>query len=63
MEGEKLVQHAFTCISEKIVEIRVRWANHFRNEIHEENKLLNEVEAYPIQFEDIEADGLLFARK
>ncbi|XP_053393446.1 uncharacterized protein LOC123564849 [Mercenaria mercenaria] len=43
--------------------IKVNWANHFVNKIHEDNMLLNAVASYPIQFKEIQDDGLLFSMK
>ncbi|KAK3603157.1 hypothetical protein CHS0354_042990 [Potamilus streckersoni] len=43
--------------------ITVVWSGHFVNKIHRENKLLNEVLPYPIQFAEVEADGILSSRK
>ena len=41
----------------------VTWANHFINSVHETGKFLNEIEQYPIQFKDIQDDGVLFSQK
>lgn len=41
----------------------VNWNNHFVNRIHHKGKFLNKILAYPIQFQDIEDDGILSSRK
>ncbi|KAL3832352.1 hypothetical protein ACJMK2_024004 [Sinanodonta woodiana] len=43
--------------------ITVVWSGHFFNRIHRENKLLNQVLAYPIQFKKVEEDGILSSSK
>ncbi|KAL4222693.1 hypothetical protein ACF0H5_018734 [Mactra antiquata] len=45
------------------IRIDVKWMKHFANHFHEDNKLLNEVLDYPIQFKDLEDDGLLSVKK
>ena len=45
------------------ITIDVTWSGHFRNTFHEDNLLLNKVKPYPIQFDDLELDGILNSRK
>ncbi|KAK3603169.1 hypothetical protein CHS0354_043002, partial [Potamilus streckersoni] len=44
-------------------EIRVQWKNHFVNEFISDGKLLNKVKPYPLQFLDIQKDGILHSSK
>ncbi|KAK3603166.1 hypothetical protein CHS0354_042998 [Potamilus streckersoni] len=44
-------------------EITVEWTNHFANKFISDGKWLNKVEDYPIQFQDIERDGILRSLK
>lgn len=41
----------------------VNWSNHFVNELHEKGKFLNTILPYPIQFEDLQDDGILMSKK
>ncbi|KAK3603163.1 hypothetical protein CHS0354_042996 [Potamilus streckersoni] len=43
--------------------ITVVWSGHFFNRIHNENKLLSQVLSYPVQFADVEDNGILSSRK
>ncbi|KAL3832342.1 hypothetical protein ACJMK2_023994 [Sinanodonta woodiana] len=43
--------------------ITVVWSGHFFNRIHRENKLLNQVLEYPIQFKNVQEDGILSSSK
>ncbi|KAL3832344.1 hypothetical protein ACJMK2_023996 [Sinanodonta woodiana] len=45
------------------IEISVEWKNHFINEFISEGKLLNKVNAYPMQFQDIQIEGILQSSK
>ncbi|WAQ93640.1 FER-like protein [Mya arenaria] len=45
------------------VTVNVRWDGHFANKLHEDGKFLAEIEKYPIQFKDIEDDGILMSLK
>ncbi|XP_060583179.1 uncharacterized protein LOC132739481 isoform X2 [Ruditapes philippinarum] len=45
------------------VTIDVAWSKHFINKIIEDNKLLYRVDSYPIQFKEIEDDGILYSQK
>ncbi|XP_060570888.1 angiopoietin-1 receptor-like [Ruditapes philippinarum] len=45
------------------VTIDVAWSNHFINRIIEDNKLLYRVDSYPIQFKEIEDDGIRSSQK
>ncbi|KAL3832348.1 hypothetical protein ACJMK2_024000 [Sinanodonta woodiana] len=47
----------------KTTEISVVWKNHFINKFISEGKLLNKVNAYPIQFQDIQREGILQTSK
>ncbi|KAL3832350.1 hypothetical protein ACJMK2_024002 [Sinanodonta woodiana] len=44
-------------------EVKVEWKNHFINKFISEGKLLNKVNAYPIQFQDIQREGILQSSK
>ncbi|XP_052814816.1 uncharacterized protein LOC128241772 [Mya arenaria] len=44
-------------------QIEINWANHFKNKVHDEGKLLNKVLPYPTQFQDLEDDGILRSKK
>ena len=41
----------------------VNWTNYFINEAHDDGKFLNEILQYPMQFEDLEDDGILMSKK
>ncbi|WAR10301.1 hypothetical protein MAR_035377, partial [Mya arenaria] len=43
--------------------IEINWENHFVNELYDKGKLLNKVLPYPIQFLDLEDDGILRSKK
>ncbi|XP_052809614.1 uncharacterized protein LOC128238075 [Mya arenaria] len=45
------------------VTVDVRWDGHFANKLHEDGKYLADIEKYPIQFKDIEDDGILMSLK
>ena len=45
------------------ITVSVNWANHFGNRFHESHLLLNRVKPYPVQFKEIEEDGILAAEK
>ncbi|XP_060601820.1 uncharacterized protein LOC132755046 [Ruditapes philippinarum] len=45
------------------VTIDVAWSNHFINRLIEDNKLLYRVDSYPIQFKEIQDDGILYSQK
>jgi hypothetical protein len=45
------------------VTIDVAWSKHFINKIIEDNKLLYRVDSYPIQFKEIQDDGILYSQK
>ncbi|KAK3603135.1 hypothetical protein CHS0354_042957 [Potamilus streckersoni] len=47
----------------QMAEIIVEWKNHFVNKFISEGKLLNKVKAYPIQFQDIQREGILQSTK
>ncbi|KAL3832082.1 hypothetical protein ACJMK2_023760 [Sinanodonta woodiana] len=44
-------------------EYTVQWTNHFFNKFISDGKLLNKVSAYPIQFQEIQNDGILKSEK
>ncbi|KAL3832097.1 hypothetical protein ACJMK2_023774 [Sinanodonta woodiana] len=44
-------------------ECTVQWTNHFSNNFISDGKLLNKVNAYPSQFENIEREGILKTKK
>ncbi|KAK3600798.1 hypothetical protein CHS0354_020475 [Potamilus streckersoni] len=44
-------------------EFTAQWTNHFFNKFISDGKLLNKVSAYPIQFQDIQRDGILKSEK
>ena len=46
-----------------MVEVSVDWNGHFLNKIHEQGHFLAEIEPYPIQFKDLEDDGILMSMK
>ncbi|WAQ93645.1 hypothetical protein MAR_006116 [Mya arenaria] len=48
---------------ENKVTVNVRWDGHFANKLHEDGKFLAEIEEFPIQFKDIEDDGILMSLK
>lgn len=52
-----------TTVQGGTVHIDVVWENHFINEIIEDNYLLNVVEPYPVQFKELQDDGLLSSQK
>ncbi|XP_052812774.1 uncharacterized protein LOC128240260 isoform X2 [Mya arenaria] len=43
--------------------IEIHWENHFVNDLYDKGKLLNKVLPYPIQFLDLEDDGILRSKK
>ncbi|KAH3716767.1 hypothetical protein DPMN_059496, partial [Dreissena polymorpha] len=45
------------------VTVTVAWPNYFGNRLHEENQFLAEIEQYPVQFKEIQADGVLYSEK
>ncbi|XP_052246347.1 uncharacterized protein LOC127855048 [Dreissena polymorpha] len=45
------------------VTVSVAWHNYFVNHVHEDGLFLGEIETFPIQFKEIEDDGVLFSRK
>ncbi|XP_052800641.1 uncharacterized protein LOC128231640 [Mya arenaria] len=45
------------------VTVNVRWVGHFANQLHEDGKFLAEIEKYPIQFKELEDDGILMSQK
>ncbi|KAL3832351.1 hypothetical protein ACJMK2_024003, partial [Sinanodonta woodiana] len=47
----------------QMTEISVEWKNHFINKFISEGRLLNKVNAYPIQFQDIQREGILQSSK
>jgi len=49
--------------TDNIVEISVDWNGHFLNKIHEQGHLLDEIEPYPIQFRDLEDNGIHMSMK
>lgn len=53
----------FHFFADGTLDIVVNWVGHFVNKIHEEGKFLSEVEPYPIQFSEIEDEGVLFGKK
>jgi len=52
-----------TYFSDNKVNVSVRWPGHFINKLHEEGQFLAEIEQYPIQFKDLEDDGILRSLK
>ena len=44
-------------------EFVVEWAGHFRNQFHDDNFLLNEIEVFPLQFSQVQDDGILATEK
>jgi len=46
-----------------MVEVSVDWNGHFLNKIHKQGHFLAEIESYPIQFKDLEDDGILMSMK
>jgi len=56
----KSITSSFT---DNMVEVSVDWNGHFLNKIHEQGHLLAEIEPYPIQFKDLEDDGILMSMK
>ena len=46
-----------------MVNVSVVWKEHFINKIHHEGNLLAEIEKYPTQFQELEDDGILMAKK
>ncbi|WAQ93654.1 hypothetical protein MAR_006125 [Mya arenaria] len=59
------VANEFTSCSAKDdkVTVNVRWVGHFANQLHEDGKFLAEIEKYPIQFKELEDDGILMSQK
>ncbi|XP_052246346.1 uncharacterized protein LOC127855047 [Dreissena polymorpha] len=45
------------------VTVSVAWPNYFVNHVHEDGLFLGEIEHYPIQFKEIQDDGVLFSQK
>lgn len=43
--------------------IIVNWTDYFMNKAHEDGYYNNEVQAFKVQFQNLEDDGILFARK
>ncbi|WAQ93644.1 hypothetical protein MAR_006115, partial [Mya arenaria] len=48
---------------DNMVTVNVRWDGHFANKLHEGGKFLAEIEKFPVQFKDIEDDGILMSLK
>jgi len=46
-----------------MMNVSVVWKGHFINKIHHEERLLAEIEKYPTQFQKLEDDGILMAKK
>jgi len=46
-----------------MVEVSVDWNGHFLNKIQEQGHFLAEIEPYPIQFKDLEDNGILMSMK
>ncbi|KAH3775749.1 hypothetical protein DPMN_177155 [Dreissena polymorpha] len=45
------------------VTVSVAWPNYFVNHVHEDGLFLGEIEQYPIQFNEIQDDGVLSSQK
>jgi len=50
-------------VSENKVNVSVVWKEHFINKVHHEGQLLAEIEKYPVQFKELEDDGILMSMK
>ena len=46
-----------------MVDVSVKWDGHFVNTDHEQGKFLAEIEKFPIQFKDLQDDGILMSLK
>ena len=53
----------FKIIDDNYTHFTVNWANHFVNDLEEKGKFLNKILPYPIQFEDLQDDGILMSKK
>jgi len=60
---DKLHSFVITYFSDNKVNVSVCWPGHFINKVHEEGQFLAEIEQYPIQFKDLEDDGILMSLK
>ena len=49
--------------ADNLVDVSVKWNGHFVNQIHEQGQILAEIEQFPVQFKDIEDDGILMSKK
>ncbi|KAH3716775.1 uncharacterized protein LOC127855045 [Dreissena polymorpha] len=45
------------------VTVSVAWPNYFVNRLHVDNQFLAEIEKFPVQFKEIQADGVLSSEK
>jgi len=50
-------------VSDNKVNVSVVWKEHFINKVHHEGQLLAEIEKYPVQFKELEDDGILMSMK
>lgn len=50
-------------IVNKTALISVSWEKHFRNPTQDDGQFLNPIDPFPVQFKDLQDDGILFANK
>ncbi|XP_052782551.1 uncharacterized protein LOC128218858 [Mya arenaria] len=52
-----------TSVNDTKTVLKIRWDNHFVNNLHNDGRLLNKVLPYPTQFQELEDDGILRSKK